>query len=193
MENTLTVPLHCSFRLRSRSFPEHLTVPPHHFLALRRSFTQRTQKQSYPCFKTIFKPCRRKPMDVPTNTPHTFGDAHYDSDERKATILDVLREAPKADPDRKIPTVSRLLQAEGANIIVFTFTPGQILNDHKAAHPVTIQCLKGSLDVECPDQTVRLTPGKVLHLPQRVIHKVSSPSEASSEAILLLTMMTGQN
>lgn len=132
-------------------------------------------------------------MNVPTNTPHSFGKAHHTWDTESATSLDVLREAPAADPQRKVPTVTRLLQAEGANIIVFTFAPGQVLNDHKAAHPVTIQCLQGSLDVECPDKTVRLTPGKVLHLPQRVIHKVSSPSDSASEAILLLTMLTGKS
>ncbi|ARU46404.1 cupin domain-containing protein [Corynebacterium silvaticum] len=132
-------------------------------------------------------------MDVPTNTPHSFGDAHRDCDAENATSLDILSEAPDADPQRKVPTVTRLLQAEGANIIVFTFAPGQVLNDHKAAHPVTIQCLQGFLDVECPDKNVRLTPGKVLYLPQRVIHKVSSPSSSPSEAILLLTMLTGKS
>lgn len=45
-------------------------------------------------------------MNVPTNTPHSFGEAHHTWDAESATSLDVLREAPAADPQRKVPTVT---------------------------------------------------------------------------------------
>ncbi|HHU39358.1 MAG TPA: cupin domain-containing protein [Propionibacterium sp.] len=107
------------------------------------------------------------------------------------TVLDLLDAAPAAREGTR-PGVQRLLQGDGANVIAFTFTPGQSLPDHKAAHPITVQCLSGVLDFTCGDETVRLAPGVVAHLRDHVVHRVDCPPDADPTNVLLLTMLTGE-
>lgn len=111
-----------------------------------------------------------------------------------ATVLDVLSLAPEPDASRPRPAVRRLAQADGANLITFGFLPGQDLPEHSAAHPIVVQCLSGTLDFGFEDQLVRLTPGKIVHLRERVIHKVECPADASPDVahVLLLSMLTGE-
>lgn len=107
-------------------------------------------------------------------------------------ILQVLEDAPPAQPARPRPAVKRLLQGDGANLIVFTFSPGQSLPDHQAAHPIVVQCLSGSLDFGCDGEKVRLEPGTLIHLPDHVVHRVDCPADSEGEAVLLLSMLTGE-
>lgn len=130
-------------------------------------------------------------MSVDTNTPDTFGNPSFVSHETMTTI-DLLRGAPPVRELGDKPAVQRVLQGDGANIILFTFTPGQLLKDHKAAHPITVQCIQGTLNFGCDDKTVELNPGTVLHLPAYVVHRVDCPEDAAAENILLLTMLTGE-
>nr|WP_314939423.1 cupin domain-containing protein [Corynebacterium durum] len=105
----------------------------------------------------------------------------------------VLADAPAANPDRNVPAVSRLFQGDHANIIAFNFLPGQQLQDHKAAHPIIVQALHGTLDFTCGDETVRLEPGVAVHLPAYVIHRVDCPEDASADGnVLMLTMLTAE-
>ena len=127
---------------------------------------------------------------LPLNTPETFGEAAA-SDRVGMTVLDLLDAAPAAREGPR-PGVPRLLQGDGANVIAFTFTPGQSLPDHKAAHPITVQCLSGVLDFTCGDETVRLAPGVVAHLRDHVVHRVDCPPDADPTNVLLLTMLTGE-
>lgn len=129
---------------------------------------------------------------VPVNSPATFGEAEvHDSD--AMTILSLLDVAPSPTPQRPRPAVQRLLQGDGANLIVFTFAPGQSLPDHRAAHPITVQCLSGSLEFTCGDQTAPLDPGVVIHLREHITHRVDCPADAPDEAnVLLVTMLTGE-
>ncbi|MCK7674220.1 cupin domain-containing protein [Corynebacterium pygosceleis] len=131
-------------------------------------------------------------MDIPVNQPDTFGEPEREST-GTMTVLDLLEEAADANPDRRVPAVKRILEGNGANIITFSFAPGQRLNDHKAAHPITVQCLRGTLDFSCDDTTVRMTPGTVLHLDPYVMHRVQCPDDTAEEqSILLLHMLTGE-
>lgn len=130
-------------------------------------------------------------MTVDTNIPDTFGNPSFVSHETMTTI-DVLRAAPEVKELGDKPAVQRVLQGDGANIILFTFTPGQLLKDHKAAHPITVQCVKGKLNFGCEDKIVELTAKTVLHLPAYVVHRVECPEDAEAENILLLTMLTGE-
>ncbi|WP_051298187.1 cupin domain-containing protein [Brevibacterium album] len=120
-----------------------------------------------------------------------------------AAVLDVLALAPAADPERRNgrPSVKRLLQADGANLIAFTFAPGQSLPEHTAAHPITVQCLSGLLTFTCEGETTVLTPGTVVHCRAHVEHRVDCPEEpagsvqeggAAGPNVLLLTMLTGE-
>lgn len=127
---------------------------------------------------------------VPLNTPETFG-APAARDRAGMTVLTVPDAAP-APRDGARPGVQRLLQADGANLIAFTFAPGQSLPDHRAAHPITVQCLTGVLDFTCGDETVRLAPGVVAHLRDHVLHRVDCPPDAAPTNVLLLTMLTGE-
>lgn len=138
--------------------------------------------------------------EIPTNSPETFGasrhtmpvDAGTQAAAPQMQVIDCLQETPAADPNRSRPGVQRLLSAERANVITFRFLPGQSLPDHKAAHPITVQCLSGLLEFVCEDRTVTLTAGRVIHLPAMVVHAVYCPEDAPADNILLLTMLTGE-
>lgn len=126
--------------------------------------------------------------DLPRHRPATAG-----GDPGQMNVLSLPDLAPPPAPERSRPAVARLLQGDGANIITFTFAPGQDFPDHKAAHPITVQCVAGTLDFGCGGQTVRLSPGMVIHLREHVIHRVECPADAPDGAnILLLTMLTGE-
>jgi len=107
-------------------------------------------------------------------------------------VLPLLDAAPAPDPSRPRPAVKRLLQGDGANLIAFSFAPGQDLPDHQAAHPITVQCLEGELDFTSGEETVRLAPGVVVHLREHVVHRVECPAGAPERSVLLLTMLTGE-
>lgn len=86
------------------------------------------------------------------------------------TVVDVLgADGAVPDPSRDRGTVKRLLTGDGANLITFSFAPGQSWPDHQAAHPITVQCLGGTLDFTVGERTVRLDPGVVVHLKERVL------------------------
>lgn len=110
------------------------------------------------------------------------------------TVFDVLAEAPAPRPDHPRPAVKRLAQLDGANLIAFTLRPGQHLPDHRAAHPILVQCLSGTLDFGCHGTTDRLVPGRVVHLREHVTHRVDCPADADPSVphVLLLTMLTGE-
>ena len=114
------------------------------------------------------------------------------------TAVHLLDAAPVPDPGRPRPAVARVLQGAGANLILFAFAPGQSLPEHRAAHPITVQCLRGTLDFTWGGRTERLDPGTVVHLPAHVTHRVdrpdvdaSNPRDGEISAVLLLTMLTG--
>lgn len=108
------------------------------------------------------------------------------------TTINAVQQAPAADPNRSSPVAQRLVQADGGNIIVFTFAPGQSMPEHQAAHPITVQCLSGSLDFTVEGRTVSMDPGVVIHLAARVPHDVACPVNATEDSVLLLTMLTGE-
>ncbi len=128
---------------------------------------------------------------IPVNKPDTFGESAL-TDSEQMTVLAVPAMTPAPDPARKRPSVIRLLQGDGANVISFGFAPGQELPDHKSAHPITVQCLSGTIDFTCGGETVRMSPGTVIHLREHVVHAVTCPATAEGEAVLLLTMLTGE-
>ena len=131
--------------------------------------------------------------DVPTNSPETFGTASQLGPASAMTTINLLDSAPDTDPQRPRPGGQRVLSADGANLILFSFAPGQSLPDHKAAHPITVQTLRGQLNFTYGEETVALTPGTIVHLPAYEVHKVeaaAADSGSSIPAILLLTMLT---
>ena len=123
--------------------------------------------------------------ELPINDAATFGAASHDS--AALTTLNLLDETPKPSPSRPRPAVKRVLSADGANLILFSFLPGQLLPDHKAAHPITVQVLQGAVTFSCGDEEHVLVPGRIVHLPAYVPHAVSCSDQP---ALMLLTMLT---
>ncbi|AZA11697.1 cupin domain-containing protein [Corynebacterium gerontici] len=116
-----------------------------------------------------------------TNTPETFGDAdHHD-------IPGLFSAADAPEPgSRAVPSVQRVLEAEGCNVILFRFRDGQALKEHKAAWPITVQCLEGELQFGWKGREVTLRPGSILYLPKMEPHWVA----ANTDAVLALQMHT---
>ena len=125
--------------------------------------------------------------ELPLNDVSTFGAAAHLGG--SLSTVDLVAEAPPADPSRPRPAVRRVLSADGANLIVFHFAPGQDLPDHMAAHPITVQVLRGAVEFSCGERVEWLEPGRIVHLPARVPHGVTSTDQP---AIMLLTMLTTQ-
>ena len=111
---------------------------------------------------------------------------------RSPTLPRSIAAPPQPDHPRGRPAVKRLLQGDGANLIAFTFAPGQSFPDHSVAHPITVQCLSGELTFGCGGETIRLAPGTVVHCRERVLHRVDCPDDAPGSNVLLLTMLTGE-
>ncbi len=130
----------------------------------------------------------RTPTNAPGNT-----DKAEDSISTNMTYLNLFEAAPTAQPDKPRPSVKRLLQGDGANLIVFTFSPGHSLPDHRAAHPIAVTSLRGNLSFGCGAESVQLVPGTVVHLKAHVTHRVDYPESAEGDAILLLTMLTSEH
>ena len=83
-------------------------------------------------------------------------------------------------------TVSRtVMKAEGARMVLFSFDTGEMLTEHTAAMPVTIQTLEGTLRITADGQTVDLKPGGLVHLTTRLPHAVEA-LEPSKMALLML-------
>src|SRR5699024_12575136 len=57
------------------------------------------------------------------------------------------------------PAMTRKLDGDGANFIFLTFTPGQVLRSHTAAHPNTGQTLTGAVGLTTDDRKNDLPPG----------------------------------
>lgn len=130
-----------------------------------------------------------------TNRPDTFGAPEHRGQSGHMSVVHVLENLPEPHPARPRPGVRRLLHADGGNLICFHFLPGHNLPDHRAAHPITVQCLSGELLFTCEDEVVRMEPGVVLHLPAYLVHRVECPEDAEpdKEHVLLLTMLTGES
>lgn len=130
-----------------------------------------------------------------TNDPaHDGGRREGVGREGAAATVDALAlaAAPQPDHPRGRPSVKRLMQEDGANLVTFTFAPGQSFPDHSVAHPITVQCLSGELTFGRGEEMIRLTPGVVVHCKERVTHRVDCPESAPASNVLLLTMLTGE-
>lgn len=111
--------------------------------------------------------------------------AELTADPEALSFHDVVAAAPPAK-DGDGPSVKRLQTAEGVNIIAMRFRSGQTLPDHRAAHPIMVQCLEGQVRFTVGDRSEVLTPGFVAHLPAMVPHRV----DADEDSVFLLAMLT---
>ncbi|APT85019.1 hypothetical protein [Corynebacterium aquilae] len=123
---------------------------------------------------------------LPTNTPDTFGAP---TPETQVFTADLISQAPPPREGTR-PAVARIHTGPRANHILFTFTPGQQLTTHQAAHPITVSCPKGQLIFTVEgQQPVLLEGGAMMHLDAYIPHSVEVPADAPG-AILWLIMHT---
>lgn len=92
-------------------------------------------------------------------------------DQPTEIFVDALGSAPDAKPG-DFPAATRVLTADGATIVVFTFTDGQRLDDHHAPHPLVAQVLSGRLTFTVGDRDHDLTPGSFLYVPEGAPHSL---------------------
>lgn len=128
----------------------------------------------------------RKPFNMP---PKAFGPAESGPN----ADVTVFHAADAPEPRTGTPpSITRRLEGDGANLILMTFTPGQVLRSHTTAHPITLQTLRGTLKVTTKEEETVLLPGTVMHLRAMVVHEVAAPEDADERNVLLLTMLTGE-
>ena len=71
------------------------------------------------------------------------------------TILDIADLAPAAK-NGDYPAAKRVLDVDGATIVAFTFAKGQVLTDHHAPHPITVQTISGDVaSIVCAEPPAR--------------------------------------
>lgn len=130
---------------------------------------------------------------VPEFTPGTFG-APAAGAVHDMTVYDVPALAPAPRTGNR-PSVQRLLEGDGANLIAMRFRPGQSMIRHSAAHPITVQCLTGHVRYGCEcgcGQVVDLVPGVVVHMPAGLVHWIEAPADNEGDSVFLLSMLTGE-
>jgi len=88
------------------------------------------------------------------------------------TRIPHLAETVTYDPDRRTSTVA--FTAEGVRAVVFAFSAGQELTEHRAPAPILLQALEGELRITAEGREVVLAPGGILHLASGVPHSVTA-------------------
>lgn len=103
-----------------------------------------------------------------------FAGAEHALDMRAA--LRALREESKPGPHghRQIT----LLHEGPVRLVLFAFSAGGRMPEHRAPGWVTIQVLRGELQVQAPDALHSLTEGQILALAPNVPHDVRAIEEA---------------
>lgn len=121
--------------------------------------------------------------------PEDIGDAGAQFD--SGSVLLNATQAPELREGTG-PAITRILNGDNAEFIMMSYAPGQVLDDHRAAHPITIQCLEGALSLHVGEDVLELVPGRVAHLSAQVVHLVECAEDAPAKNVLLLTMLTGK-
>ncbi|WP_058234815.1 cupin domain-containing protein [Devriesea agamarum] len=112
-------------------------------------------------------------------------EAHQAGSEDLLTAMNAT--TVEVAPRENGPGAQRILTGDGVNVIMFRFAPGQVLADHKAAHPILVQVLEGAIEFTVGGRTERVVPGGFVHLPAYIVHRVEAPHGA----LMQLSMLTG--
>lgn len=82
-------------------------------------------------------------------------------------------------------TSTKILRAEGVNVVLFSFDQGEELSEHTAAMPVIVQALEGELEITADGKTVTLRPGGLVHFTTRLPHAVKALTPAKMVLYML--------
>lgn len=80
------------------------------------------------------------------------------------------------DPERRASAVA--FAAEGVRAVVFAFSAGQELTEHRAPAPILLQALEGELRVAAEGRELVLRPGGILQLDAGTPHSVAADVDA---------------
>lgn len=106
----------------------------------------------------------------------------------EGTVL-VFPHLPQAlEPFDTKPQARKLVDADGANLVLLSFRAGQIWREHHSVHPVVVQVLSGAVDFEVKGEVLKLRPGAPIHLTAHLLHEV----RATEDATVMVTMLTGE-
>lgn len=83
-----------------------------------------------------------------------------------------LAELVAYDPDRRAS--ARAFTADGVRAVVFAFSAGQELAEHRAPAPILLQTLEGELRIAAEGREVVLRPGGILQLEAGAPHSVTA-------------------
>ena len=104
------------------------------------------------------------------------------------TLIDGLADpdvrAADAEPGRPRISVAAN-RVDRATVVRLAFRAGDVMDDHQAAAPILIVGMSGELLVTVGDDAVRLTPGRMVHVAERVRHRLEAPCPASAALIVL--------
>lgn len=106
-----------------------------------------------------------------------------------ALVLDLKEQVDAVIEEARQSNVghaARTLAKDGPlRLTIIGFKAGATLSDHKAGGPVSIQVLRGSIDVNVAERSERLAEARTLVLGPGVEHSLV----AGSEAVILLTVV----
>ncbi len=84
--------------------------------------------------------------------------------------------------------IEQLFAGPRRKLVQITLRNNAVLDAHKAAVPITIQCVagRGTLTAGGASQTVELTPGVLVTLEPNLVHEIAAQPDVS----ILLTQFT---
>ncbi|HWV24910.1 MAG TPA: cupin domain-containing protein [Thermomicrobiales bacterium] len=99
-------------------------------------------------------------------------------------LNEVMNEFPPDPNSQSLRRAEILVKTDTLRVVLITMLKGSRLHDHTAPGPITIQVLKGSMNVSVESASQVLTPGEMVALGPGVVHAV----EAVEEGAFLLTI-----
>ena len=78
-----------------------------------------------------------------------------------------------------------LIRTDHLEIFRFALPAGKVLDSHRAAGLMVVQCLEGTVELMALGKTRQLTPGTMLYLPDHEPHAL----KALSDTLLLVTIL----
>ena len=82
------------------------------------------------------------------------------------------------------PSISMLLETEFSKEIQIVFENQQIMKDHKAPFPITVQVLQGSINFGVNGEIKELQTGDLIYLDANIVHNLT----ALSQSVVRLTI-----
>lgn len=93
------------------------------------------------------------------------------------------------EPFENKPQAKKILEADGANLVLLEFAEGQVWKEHHSVHPIVVQALKGRVRFTVKGEELELVPGNAIHLTKKLLHELV----ALEPSTIMVTMLTGEH